>query len=427
MRRSDSLYKQLMDKTVLAEFFNPVLEALTKVRFSNDRFSSLPMEVFCLAGCLRHLRSVATLREHIQHFFHLAQEDEAPIPRSTYSDALNSNTRSSVLQNTLNALVKIAVKKLPDRLAKLTDLGSRSVFAIDGSYQKESAHYNREAPKDGGDDNPKGHMMLTQYDVRLGVPVNVAIETKNVHETRVFTEQFDVDGGCLRVRNALFVLDRAFVNMPFWDKQKKRYRQTSITRWKDNLKVMSATLREVKKISVNEGVASDEDIILNASTQPWRRVTYITPEGSTLVFLTNELDLEPGIIAFLYLRRWDEEKCFDTWKNDFSSKKAWSKSHQGILQQALLAVMTSILLKIFSYNHQIQFDITDDNCLKKQDTLAQKKSKDHDHRIPWYREFYRQTSKISRQIIRFLRECFMKKASQKLYERELRPLFMRWL
>ena len=185
--------------------------------------------------------------------------------------------------------------------------------------------------------------------------------------------------------------------------------------------------RENNKIAVNEGVVSDECVTLNASAEPWRRITYKTPESNTLVFLTNELDLEPGIIAFLYLRRWDEEKCFDTWKNDFSSKKAWSKSHQGIWQQALLAVMTSILLKMFCHNHQTQFGITDDKCLKKQDALAQKNAVDQGHRIPWYREIYRQTAKISGQLIRFLKECYMKNASQRLYERELRPLLAKWL
>ena len=427
MHRSDTLYKKIMDQTVFAEFFDPALKSLTKFRFSNDRFLSLPMEAFCLFGCLRHLRGVATLREQLQHFFHLAEENQMPVPRSTYSDALSSKTRAAVLQSAVDALVKIASKMLPDRFATLKDLGDRAVFAIDGSYQKESTHFNRVTPKNGGEDNHKGHMMLTVFDVRLGVPVNVAIETGNTHETRVLVDNFDVKGGCLQARDALFVVDRAFVNMPLWDKQKKRYRQTSITRWKDNLKVTASKPRKLSKTTINEGVLLDEEITLNASVEPWRRITYCSPEGKTLVFLSNELDLEPGIIAFLYLRRWDEEKCFDTWKNDFSSKKAWSKSQQGILQQALLAIMTSILLKIFCHNQQAKLEITDNKCLKKQDALAQKQAKDNDQRIPWYREIYRQTAKISRQLIRFLKECYMKKASQELYERELRPLFIKLL
>lgn len=426
MRRSDALYKKLLDQTVLREFFNPVLESLMKVRFSNNRFSSIPMEAFCLFGCLRHLRGVASLRELVQHFFHLAEEEQMPVPRSTYAEALNSSLRATVLHDTVNALVEIAGNRLPDRLANIKGLGSRAVFAIDGSYQKESAHFNRLTPKNGGEDNHKGHMMLTLFNVRLGLPIDVAIETRNMHETRVLMDQFDKKGGCLQKRNALFVVDRAFVNMPFWDNQKRRYKQTSVTRWKDNLNVVSSTKQDIQKIAINQGVLVDESIQLNASDQPWRRIIYCTPEGDKLIFLTNELELEPGIIAFLYLRRWDEEKCFDTWKNDFSSKKAWSMSQQGILQQALLAVMTSILVKIFGHHHQSQFKIAETLCLKKQDARAQKQQ-DKGQKIPWYRESYRYASKISRQLIRFLKECFLKKSSQKLYERELLPLFIKWI
>jgi len=34
-----------------------------------------------------------------------------------------------------------------------------------------------------------------------------------------------------------------------------------------------------------------------------------------VAFLTNEFELEPRLIAFLSSRRWEEEKCFATWKN----------------------------------------------------------------------------------------------------------------
>jgi hypothetical protein len=31
-------------------------------------------------------------------------------------------------------------------------------------------------------------------------------------------------------------------------------------------------------------------------------------------------------VAFLYFRRWDEEKYFDNFKNDMANKKVWGKS-----------------------------------------------------------------------------------------------------
>lgn len=284
MHRSDTVYKKLMDQTVLAEFFNPALQALERVRYSDNRFLSLPMKAFCLFGCLRHLSGVAALREQVQQFFHLAESVDMPVPRSTYSDALNSTSRCTILQNMVKALADIARKSLPDRFEKIPELGNRPIFAVDGSYQKESAHYQRSTPKEGGDDNHKGHMMLTLFDVRIGAPIDVAIETKNTHETLVLKNNLGVAEGCLRKRNAIFVVDRAFINMPFWDAQKKTYGQTSITRWKDNLIVKSSVDRTIKKAAMNEGVVSDESIFLNASTEEWRCIRYKTPEGKELVF-----------------------------------------------------------------------------------------------------------------------------------------------
>jgi hypothetical protein len=235
MCRSNALYKKLTNETVLSEFFAPVLTALTKVRYSNERFLSLPMEPYLLFGCIRHLKTVSTMRELIQHFFHQAEENEMPVPRSTYSDALNSDYRTTVVHSTVAIVAEMASEILPDRLKNIKELGDRPIFAFDGSYKKESAHYERVTPKDGGKDNPKGHMMLTAFDVRLGVPVGVATETSSRHETKVLESEFDVEGGILRKRNAIFVVDRGFVNMPLWDIHKKKYGQTSITRWKEGL------------------------------------------------------------------------------------------------------------------------------------------------------------------------------------------------
>ncbi|MDZ7923316.1 MAG: transposase [Marinagarivorans sp.] len=427
MHRSDTVYKKLMDQTVLAEFFNPVLQSFEKVRYSDNRFLSLPMKAFCLFGCLRHLNGVAAMREQVQQFFHMAECTDMPVPRSTYSDALSSASRCIILQDLLKPLIDIARKQLPDRFEKISELGDRPIFAVDGSYQKESTHYQRLTPKEGGDDNHKGHMMLTLFDVRMGVPIDVAIETKNTHETLVLKNNFNSPEGCLRKRNAIFVVDRAFVNMPFWDAQKKTYAQTSITRWKDNLIVKSSVARTVNLCAMNEGVVSDDSVSLNASAEEWRCIRYKTPEGKELVFLSNELTIEPGLIAFLYLRRWDEEKCFDTWKNDFSCKKAWSKSNNGIFQQALLAVMTSLLVQLFSNHHKNALGIEDEASLKKQDDLQNKNAREKGHRIPWYRDFFRSASKVTRQILRFLRSCLMKTPSKSLYERQLRPLYLKYI
>ena len=89
--------------------------------------------------------------------------------------------------------------------------------------------------------------------------------------------------------------------------------------------------------------------------------------------------------------------------------------------------MTSLLVQLFSHQHKSNFEIDDDISLKKQDELQRKKAIEKGHRIPWYRDFFRAASKVTRQIIRFLNDCFMKTPSKTFYERQLRPLYLKYI
>ncbi|MEJ2680603.1 MAG: hypothetical protein P8144_03725 [Gammaproteobacteria bacterium] len=93
------------------------------------------------------------------------------------------------------------------------------------------------------------------------------------------------------------------IALPFWDLQKRRYRQTVINRMKENLVIEEREARSFIQNKLNEGVISDEIINLKASTEKWRLIHYMTPEGQNLVFLTNDMDLLAGLVAFLYSRR----------------------------------------------------------------------------------------------------------------------------
>jgi hypothetical protein len=428
MSRSEKLYSVLMDKTVLANFFNPALTALSKVPHRIANSTSLPMDMFMLASCLRHLQGQQSMREQIQHLFHITNEEHMPIARSSYSDALNSENRATVVQQVVAELVALAKENLPDRLKNIPEINSRNIYAIDGSYQKESAHYKRVTPKDGGTDNHNGHMMLTFYDVRLGTPIGARIETRSRHELSVLTDEFIAKDSCFtELKNALLVVDRAFIDASLWDSMKKISNTTMITREKNNFVYTHRIARKIDANKINEGVILDEEVGLNSSTHAWRRINYKAPNGNDYTFITNDFTLSPGVIAFLYLRRWDEEKCFDTWKNDFSSSKAWAKSRHGIYQQVLFSIMTSLLTKMFSHEHEKTLGIDDAKCFKKQEILLEEKTKSGQERRPWYCDLYRATSKTSKQIIRFLKMCFLQKSCPKLYEQSLKPLFLYYL
>ncbi len=127
----------------------------------------------------------------------------------------------------------------------------------------------------------------------------------------------------------------------------------------------------------------------------------------------------------MYSRGWDEEKAFDVWKNDMAMGKAWGKSQESITNQVLLALITQLLLALFLAKHQCGGD-ADRKSLAKQEA-RQTGTDGGTDRPQWTEKFYRHTSRLSRQILRFFAYCYDKHASPQLYERQLWPLLERYL
>jgi hypothetical protein len=180
---------------------------------------------------------------------------------------------------------------------------------------------------------------------------------------------------------------------------------------------------------VNEGVERDLRVTLSSSRELWRIVSFRTRRGWTIEFLTNDFDLQPGVVAFLFSRRWDEEKCFDTWKNDFSQSKAWGKQLTAIDNQVRLAIITGVLVALMLHQTLGSDDCVDEKALRKQDKRQRATLADSDgtDRPDWAAPIYRYTSKVSRQVLRFFKLCFLKPASPALYQRELRPILITYL
>ena len=195
---------------------------------------------------------------------------------------------------------------------------------------------------------------------------------------------------------------------------------------KSSLKIVSSEELIFTKNVRNEGVVSDQKIHLQSSSHVWRLVTYLSPKGNTVQFLTNDFELEPGLIAFLYSRRWDEEKCFDTWKNDYAQAKAWGSRFNSIVNQCLLAIITSLLMALFLHEKMGKNDIRDEKALRKQ-VLRQSTDYDSTDRPLWTLSVYRYTSKVSKQVVRFLKYNFSKTASQILYDKQLKPMLLAYL
>jgi hypothetical protein len=90
----------------------------------------------------------------------------------------------------------------------------------------------------------------------------------------------------------------------------------------------------------NHGVTQDRRVQTRAGHLV-RLVAYTDPQsGEHYEFLTNEMDLPPGVIVELSRRRWEAEKVFDQIKNKLAEKKAWATSRVAKEAQAQLVEIT---------------------------------------------------------------------------------------
>ena len=90
-------------------------------------------------------------------------------------------------------------------------------------------------------------------------------------------------------------------------------------------------------------------------------VCYTDPRsGESYEFLTNEMDLPPGVIVELYRRRWEAEKVFDEIKNKLQEKKAWATSLAAKTAQAQFIAMTHNLLVFYEQVLEMRHGVTNE-------------------------------------------------------------------
>jgi len=99
--------------------------------------------------------------------------------------------------------------------------------------------------------------------------------------------------------------------------------------------------------AVNRGIVDDQ-LLATSQGVAVRPVTYRNPvDGELFEFLTNELELPPGLIADLYRLRWHIEKAFDEFKNKLTEKKSWASSPTAKSIHGQLLCLTHTLLLLF--------------------------------------------------------------------------------
>ena len=137
--------------------------------------------------------------------------------------------------------------------------------------------------------------------------------------------------------------DPAIIDYREWYKWKQGNGVYIITRKNPNSQLLVLEVRSWDKDGPrNAGVISDT-LTLSSSGVSIPRVRYCDPvTGQKYSFLTTEMTLPPGLVAFYLQARWDVEKALDEVENKLEQKKAWGKQDTTKTQQALFICLGTI-------------------------------------------------------------------------------------
>ena len=194
--------------------------------------------------------------------------------------------------------------------------------------------------------------MHTLLDLRGNLPTFIHITDGKVHDVNSL-DVMPVE------QDAFYVMDRGYVDFA------RLYAIAGrgaffVVRAKDNL---SFTCTGSRKVDKTTGLRCDQTIKLktkkSAREYPGklRRVKFFDEEtGLTLVFLTNNFEIDAIMVAMLYKQRWQVELFFKWIKQHLKIKAFWGFSENAVKTQIWIAVCTYLLLAYLK--KQVKSDLT---------------------------------------------------------------------
>ena len=194
----------------------------------------------------------------------------------------------------------------------------------------------------------------TLLDVRGPIPTMIAISEGKQADVRVLDELIAEPG-------AFYVMDRGYVDFA------RLYRFVLsgaffVTRTKRGLQFNRLESRPIDR---STGTRSDHVVWLrnlqSARHYPdrLRRVAYRDPEsGKILVFLTNNFDLPPALIAQLYKLRWRVELFFKWIKQNLRIKHFFGTSDNAVKTQVWIAICIYVLVAIVRKELRLELSLS---------------------------------------------------------------------
>ena len=275
---------------------------------------------------------------------------DTPVPRASFFEALQSKRRAAVISKISDEAFKmfeeISLESGTDFLKAFPELNDYAVFNGDGHYISHSAH----AVPGTGKKYAAGSIYIQSMRTGNLFPFcTVRDGRRRKHEMPYFRREVEkLPSSFYGDSKMLWILDMAYVDNRWWGFQRKKGNYF-ITRLKSNSRpIKCGNLPYDRDDPINKGVTVSYQAGMFCGWL-FRVVEYTDPEtGEAYSFVTNlENQMRPGLIAWLYFKRWNIEKNFDTTKNTMAEKKAWAKGKGALSIQSHAIAFAYNIMRLF--------------------------------------------------------------------------------
>jgi len=225
----------------------------------------------------------------------------------------------------------------------------------------------------------------------------------------------------------LTVYDRAGIDFDYWDRCRRESAVYFLSRVKKNMMFAWVQDNAWKAADLrNRGVFLDCQVHTRAG-HLLRLILYQDAlSGTVYEFLTNALDLPPGVLVELYRRRWEAEKVFDEIKNKLGQKKAWGTTLVAKETQALLIALTHNLLLCYAQDLEARYALAnaaEDPRRRQRTQAAQRAGVKTGGPLPTLVVAARRATQHSVKFIRWLRQALREKLAEAAAVPRLQQLY----
>lgn len=311
---------------------------------------SLSDEAWLRLGTIRALHDQVSGRGFLQQIG--AQLPDCP-ECGHFFETLKSVRRLALCQQ---ASALVARLLTDDPFAHLACLRNFDLYAADGHWHGAAVH---DVPLDGSK-RATGHFFAVNMRSQALRHLTHA-QGKKEHDMHALKR---LDLATLRHgapvgRKVIYAYDCASIDYAQWQKWKQSSGIYFISLTKEKMDLTLSRTLPIDRQDPNQAGITADEIVETCKGILLRRIGYTHPATGVLYeFLTSEFTLPPGVIAFLYLRRWDLEKIFDELKNKLGAQRAWASSATAKAMQAHLLCLAHNLMKLFerhlAHRHEVR-------------------------------------------------------------------------